>query len=125
MNRSIGLPTRSWLPCARPSDDGRRTTVNRRSLNAVRIPVRVKPGSRRERVGGSWGDDRVLVVSVTSPAIEGRANKAVVEALARALGVPRNAVSIVRGERGRNKLIEVDSPPPGLASIVERLREGS
>jgi len=42
---------------------------------------------------------------VTAPPVEGAANAAVVEALARALGVPRSGVVIERGARGRRKAV--------------------
>ena len=47
---------------------------------------------------------------VTEPAIEGRANRAVVRAVADVLGVPPSSASLVRGERGRDKVVEVEPP---------------
>jgi uncharacterized protein len=44
---------------------------------------------------------------VTEPAIEGRANRAVLGVVADELGVPRSSVSLVRGERARDKVLEV------------------
>jgi len=80
----------------------------------MRFAVRVKPGARREVVGGSHGD--ALVVAVTAPAVEGKANAAVCKALAKAFGVRKQDVAIVAGERGRDKVVEVPDAP-------ERLRE--
>jgi uncharacterized protein (TIGR00251 family) len=48
-----------------------------------------------------------LRVAVTAPPVDGKANAAVVEALAAALGVPRGAIEIVRGESGRRKTVRV------------------
>jgi uncharacterized protein YggU (UPF0235/DUF167 family) len=45
---------------------------------------------------------------VTEPADGGRANAAVIEALAKHFGVPRRLVTIVRGARSRQKLVEID-----------------
>ena len=81
------------------------------------IAVRAKPGSRTRRVGGTWGDGR-LVVAVPERAVDGAANLAVVAAVAEAFGLPRSAVSIVRGERGRDKLLAVQGDP---AQLQERL----
>ncbi|MBI4226900.1 MAG: DUF167 domain-containing protein [Candidatus Omnitrophica bacterium] len=64
------------------------------------IPGAKKTGVERLANGG-------LKVRVTAPAEGGRANAAVVEALADHYGVPRRAVTIVRGQRSRTKLIEV------------------
>lgn len=73
----------------------------------MRFAVRVKPGARRPAVGGRWADD-ALVVAVAAPAVEGKANEAVRRALAAAFGVRRRDVVIVTGERGRDKVVEVD-----------------
>jgi len=73
----------------------------------VRFAVRVKPGARRTSVGGRWAGD-ALVVAVAAPAVEGKANEAVRRALAAAFGVRRQDVVIVAGERGRDKVVEVD-----------------
>jgi uncharacterized protein len=70
----------------------------------VRIRVRAHPGASRERV--EWRED-VLHVWVTARAVEGQANRALVRAIARGLGVRSSAVALVGGERGRDKLCEV------------------
>ena len=51
-----------------------------------------------------------LRVAVTAPPVDGAANAAVVRALAEALGVPRRAVTIVRGETGRRKTVRIEGP---------------
>jgi hypothetical protein len=45
---------------------------------------------------------------VAAPALEGRANRAVCRLLAKRLGVARSKVTIVQGERSRDKLIQVE-----------------
>jgi hypothetical protein len=49
----------------------------------------------------------VLRVRVSAPALEGRANAALVRLLSRALGVPSRGVAIVQGEKSRDKLVAV------------------
>ena len=49
----------------------------------------------------------MLGVRVSAPPIDGRANRAIGGLLGEALGVPRSAVVIVRGERGRDKIVRV------------------
>ena len=70
--------------------------------------VRVKPGASRTRVGGGYGDPPALVVAVTAPAVDGRANDAVVRALAEALGLRRAAIEIVGGHAARSKVVRID-----------------
>jgi len=88
-----------------------------------RFAVRVKPGARRAVVGGRW-EGRLgvaLVVAVTAPAVDGRANDAVCAALADALDVPRRDITITTGARSRDKLIDIAGPRSDLLARVERL----
>lgn len=75
------------------------------STEGITFGVLVAPRASREAVGPVVGDR--LRVAVTSPPVEGRANEAVVAVLARALGVHRQDVQIVGGERGKRKTVRV------------------
>jgi len=87
-------------------------------VTALRFAVRVKPGARREAVGGRWPGD-ALIVAVPAPAVEGKANEAVRRALATAFGVRRQDVTIVTGDRGRDKVVEVAGADPArLAELL-------
>ena len=70
----------------------------------MRITVKVHPRARRERLS-RYGKEYKL--EVTAPPVEGQANEAVVEFFARGLRVPRSAVRIIQGARGRRKVVEV------------------
>jgi uncharacterized protein len=50
----------------------------------------------------------VVLARVTEPAIEGRANVALVKLIAKRTGVAKGRVNIVRGERSRDKTVRVD-----------------
>lgn len=69
------------------------------------LEVQVVPRASRERVGPLVGER--IKVQLTAPPVDGAANEALVALLARALGVPRRQVHIVRGERGRKKTVHV------------------
>lgn len=86
------------------------------------IAIRVKPGSARARVGGSYGDAGALVVAVTERAVDGRATAAALRAVAAALGVPRSAVTLLTGATSRDKVLLVRDPPAGLAALLDALR---
>lgn len=93
----------------------------------VTIPVRVKPGSTRPRVGGRY-DGRngpALVVAVSARAVDGRATEAVLHAIAEALGVRDREVRLRAGGGSRDKLIEVAGPPAELEARVRALRDGA
>jgi uncharacterized protein (TIGR00251 family) len=83
------------------------------------LAVRAKPGSSRTAVGGRYGD--ALIVAVTAPAVDGRANEAVIRAVADALGVPARSVSLRSGTAARTKLLAIEDPPSDLAERVARL----
>jgi uncharacterized protein len=70
-------------------------------------------------VGGSH--DGALVVRVRQPATDGRANRAVVEAVADALGVARGTVRIATGLTARRKVVEVVGDDGALAAAWELL----
>lgn len=80
----------------------------------ARFAIRVKPGSRRDAVGGTWGDGEALNVSVRQKAVDGRANAAALALLARVLGVRRRQLRVVSGATHRTKVVEVDDPPDDL-----------
>ncbi|WP_424185625.1 DUF167 domain-containing protein [Actinokineospora sp. G85] len=86
----------------------------------MRFTVRVRPGTRADVVGGRRGD--ALVVSVAAPAVEGKANEAVCKVLAGAFGVRARDVAIIRGDRGRDKLVEIEPEPPDGLGLLDRLR---
>ncbi|MEQ8718708.1 MAG: DUF167 domain-containing protein [Acidimicrobiales bacterium] len=91
------------------------------TADPLRIRVRVKPGARHEGVGGRWGEEDVLVVAVRAPATEGKANAAVVAAVAEALGVRARTVRIVAGAGGRNKVLEIIEPPVHVRAAIADL----
>src|SRR5262245_31637330 len=76
----------------------------------MRIAVRVRPGSSRDRAGGRYdGPSGVaLLVAVTAPAVDGRANAAALEVVAGAFGVRGKAVRLVSGATARDKVLEID-----------------
>ena len=49
----------------------------------------------------------MLAVRVTAPPVEGEANRALTALLAAVLGVPRSAVTVAVGARGRDKVVRV------------------
>jgi len=87
----------------------------------VRVAIHVKPGSARTAVGGRHGEGDTLVVSVTARAADGKATEAALRAVAEAFGVRRRDVSLVMGATSRDKLVEIDGDPPGLAGRRDSL----
>jgi len=81
--------------------------LNARELDgALVVDVLVQPRASRAGIGPAVGDR--LRVSVTAPPVDGKANAAVIEAVADAFGVRRADVTIVRGETGRRKTLRIE-----------------
>jgi len=77
----------------------------------VRLNVRVIPRAGKTALAGERGG--ALVVRLAAPPVEGAANEALIDFLARHFHVPRRAVRILRGARSRDKLVEIDDTPRG------------
>lgn len=89
------------------------------SVRAVPAPfstlaVKAIPNAPRSEIVGWLGD--ALKVKVHAPPVEGRANDALCDFLAAHLGLPRRAVTVLRGETSRQKTVRID----GLAAAELR-----
>lgn len=82
----------------------------------LRVDVRVQPAASRDEL---WFDGTELRMRITASAVDGRANERVIALLAKQLGLPKRAVRIVRGQRSRQKLLEIDSLD--LAELHQRI----
>jgi hypothetical protein len=76
------------------------------STAEARIAVKVQPGASADRLIGKTNGE--WKITLTAPPVEGRANRACTEFLARILHLPRSAVTIIRGETSRRKLVRID-----------------
>jgi uncharacterized protein (TIGR00251 family) len=72
---------------------------------AVIFSVRVQPRASKDEIAGEMGG--ALKIRLRAPAVEDRANEALIDFLAVLLKTPRSAVSILSGERSRVKRIEI------------------
>ncbi len=88
------------------------------------IEIRVRPNASRNKVGGTAGDPPRLVVAVQAPAVDGKANAAVIKELAAAFGLRARDFTIVHGELSRDKRILLSNPTPEHISRFEELKTG-
>jgi uncharacterized protein (TIGR00251 family) len=85
---------------------------------AITFDVQVVPRASRDRLGPVHGDR--LKVQLTAPPVDGAANDALVQLVAKTLGRPRGDVAIVRGHTGRKKTVRVaGSTRDALYSRIE------
>ncbi|MCB2154407.1 YggU family protein [bacterium] len=68
-----------------------------------RLAVRVQPKASRTAIVGFHGDR--LKVALAAPALEGKANKALVQFFAKLSRIPKSRVSILSGEKSREKTL--------------------
>jgi len=69
--------------------------------SGVLISVRAAPGASRDRIIGVHA--KSLKIAVTAPALEGKANKALLRIMSKKLGIKRSSISLHSGRTTRNK----------------------
>jgi len=77
----------------------------------TRLSIRVQPGARSDALIGWTTDSRggeVLKIRLRAPAVEGKANAALIEFLAHSLGLRRSQIAILRGDKSREKIVAVE-----------------
>ena len=91
-------------------------------MAAVRISCKVMPRSPQDRLVAPEGEGGAWVVRLRAPAVDGKANAALIDDLAPILGVKKRSLRIVVGDKARHKILEVE----GLSEseVEERLRQG-
>lgn len=80
---------------------------HRRSADGatLTLSLHVQPGAKRTGVAGLHGD--ALKLRLAAPPVEGRANDALIAWLAEVFGVPARQVRLLRGEKSREKVVEI------------------
>jgi len=74
------------------------------------LALKVIPNAPRDEVAGWRGE--VLKVKLHAPALDGRANAALVEFLADRLALPRRAIALAQGAKSRQKFVRIDGLTP-------------
>lgn len=83
---------------------------------ACTLAIKAQPNAPRSAVVGWLGE--ALKVKVHAPPLEGRANEELCRFLAETLGLPRRAVTVLRGDTARQKLVRIE----GLDAATLRSR---
>lgn len=74
-------------------------------FNYMKLNISAKPNSREVKVEKI--DESEFVVCVKEPPVQGRANRAVIDALAEYFGISKGRIKIISGWTSRNKIIEI------------------
>ena len=73
--------------------------------DSVTLDVLVQPRASRARIGPRHGGR--IKIAVTAPPVDGEANAAVIELLAKALAISRSAVEVIAGASSRRKTLRI------------------
>jgi uncharacterized protein (TIGR00251 family) len=76
-------------------------------MSGCTLELKIIPNAPRDEIAGWLGD--ALKVKIHAPALEGRANDALLDFLATQLGVHRREVTLLRGDKSRRKVVQFTS----------------
>ncbi len=91
----------------------------RKTSDGIVLDVWVMPRASRDSVGGLHGDR--IKVAVSAPPVDGAANEAVCQALAKAFSVAKSRVEVIHGHKGRQKTLAVFGDPGLLSQKAQAL----
>lgn len=77
-------------------------------MSSYTITIHLKPRSSRNEVVSQDGD--VWTVRLTAPPVDNKANKALLDLLARELKIPKSLLSIIKGHTSKTKVVEIQTP---------------
>ncbi|MCE0497970.1 MAG: DUF167 domain-containing protein [Methylacidiphilales bacterium] len=83
-------------------------------LPAIRLAIRVQPGAKSNEVVGWMADahgGRVLKIRLRAPAVEGKANAALLDFLAETFGVRSRQIVLEQGDKSREKIVRIEGLP--------------
>src|ERR671931_283155 len=75
------------------------------------LTIRVQPRAKRDEVVGERAG--AIVIRLAAPPVDGKANAALTAFIAKAAGIPRSRVEIVRGASSRDKVVRVTGVAEG------------
>ena len=81
------------------------------SSPAARFAIRVQPGAKANEIVGWMADalgGEVLKIRLRAPAVEGKANAALMQFLAEILGLRARQITLERGDKSRDKVVRVE-----------------
>jgi uncharacterized protein (TIGR00251 family) len=79
--------------------------------SSARLAVRVQPGAKANEITGWIADaqgGQVLKIRLRAPAVEGKANAALIEFLAESLHLRSRQITLERGDKSRDKIVHLE-----------------
>ena len=81
------------------------------------LTIHVKPNARQTRII-AWKDAETVIIALTAPPVDGKANQALIKFLAKKLHIAKSLVEIKRGQGGRVKHIKLPD-----SAVLDPLRD--
>lgn len=81
----------------------------------VLLTLHIQPGAKKTEIVGPHGD--ALKLRLAAPPVDGKANEALIDFLARTLGIPKSRLTLVAGQTSRSKRVAINGCD---AAIVEQ-----
>jgi uncharacterized protein len=72
----------------------------------MQIKIKVLPRSSQNKIVGKMSDG-TLKIKLTAPPVDGEANKKLIELLSKEFRVAKSKIRIIKGLRGKNKVVEI------------------
>lgn len=82
------------------------------------LEIQVQPRSSRNQIVGE--QEGRLKIKLTAPPVEGEANQALINFLARELDLPKRSITLLKGESSRHKLVAIAGLSP--EQLIEKLK---
>ena len=76
------------------------------SRDGIQFSAFIQPRSSKNKICGLQGQS--LKIRLTSPPVDGAANKTCIKLLAKVLNISQSQINIISGEKGRNKVIRIN-----------------
>jgi uncharacterized protein len=88
----------------------------------LQLTVHVQPGAKSTACSGIHGD--ALKIRLAAPPVDGKANQALMNWLAKTLDCPQSALELIRGQTSRRKIIRISAAPSALMRLIHHLATG-
>ena len=90
----------------------------------VELRIRLTPSGGRDAIDGVEKDaegQAYLKARVTAVPEDGKANKALIALLSKALKIPKSSISFITGETSRKKILRLDGDPEEIVARLQKL----
>jgi uncharacterized protein len=84
----------------------------------ITLTLHIQPGAKRTECAGLHGD--ALKIRLAAPPVDGKANAALVDFIATALGLPKAAVVLKSGQTSRRKAVEITGATASAVAAFAR-----